>query len=104
MNRYTIQEYFICSPYLLKWEDIESFNVLEDAIKYVGNLCLNKGCKLVYFRIYDNIENKVVVDWSKKDNMYNVYNDVTLTADVHNKKSIDDDDIFSKMLCAYEGI
>lgn len=67
MNRYTLQEYFTLSPYLLKWEDIESFNVLEDAIRYVGSLCLNKGCELIYFRIYDNIEYKVVVDWSNKN-------------------------------------
>lgn len=36
--------------------------------------------------------------------MCNVYNDVILTADVHNKKSINDDDIFSRMLCACEGV
>lgn len=104
MNKYTIQEYFTCSPYLVKWEDIESFNVLEDAIKYVGNLWLNKGCELVYFRIYDNIENKVVVDWSKKDIVYNVCNSVNLTDNVHDQENINDNDIFSKMLCACEGI
>ena len=120
MNKYTVQEFLTCSPpsytygdgiicrpavYLAKWEDIESFNALEDAVEYVRNLCWNKGCELVYFRIYDNTENKVVVDWSKKDIMYaDVDNSASLIADVYDKKSINDDDIFSKMSCACEGM
>lgn len=98
MNRYTIQESLICSPCLVKWEGIKSFDALEDAIKYVGKLCLNKNCELTYFRIYDNIDNKIVVDWSKKDIIYDVCNNISLIDEGN------DDDIFSKMLRACENI
>jgi hypothetical protein len=98
MNRYTVQESLICSPCLVKWEGIKSFNVLEDAIKYVGKLCLNKNCELTYFRIYDNIDDKIVVDWSKKDIIYDVCNSISLI-----DEGIDDN-IFSKMLRACENI
>lgn len=59
---------------------------------------MNKNCELTYFRIYDNIDNKVIVDWSKKDIIYNVCNSISLIDEGNN------DDIFSKMLRACNNI